>query len=246
VAARARLFADNYWRGRLGGGTGCGDAAPNTGVNAEIRALSLAAPRYEGNSEHDRPHGLLQRAVISLWGPVIKTRQFEWDLAAMPVGTVILADVPFDVRGLIHLRRSPRNSYEARFFKTVPVQVTEIKVAQKFNRLHLLHGLHWSEVDGTVVASLILHFTDGSTHETQVVYGRDVRDWYSLADFDQSTENAVVAWSGSNASIDEMGGQIRIYKTTFDNPTPNLKVSSIDWISKVTRCAPFIIAITVQ
>jgi len=58
----------------------------------------------------------------------------------------------------------------------------------------------------------------------------------------------VVAWSGQNRMTRGVGGgqTIQIYKTTWENPKPDVEITRIDFVSTKRRADPFLIAITVE
>jgi hypothetical protein len=39
---------------------------------------------------------------------------------------------------------------------------------------------------------------------------------------------------------------LRLYRASWDNPRPDEQVTSIDYVSRMTAFAPFLIAITVE
>jgi hypothetical protein len=54
-----------------------------------------------------------------------------------------------------------------------------------------------------------------------------------------------LAWAGKNAAAGE-DDQIRIFSSEWKNPHPDKKVMSIDFETKNTVCAPFLIALTLE
>jgi hypothetical protein len=94
----------------------------------------------------------------------------------------------------------------------------------------------------------VLHYADGDSAELELLYGRDVRDWW----FDpreataETTDRGRVVWTGSNPVVETQGRSLRLYATTPENPRPAVKVTTIDWVSGMSRSAPFLIAITVE
>jgi hypothetical protein len=248
LAERARLFADGYWRERMSVESAAPNQANRTDPASAYRLDRSIWPRRDEQATaqmidlSDHYNGLLSVC----WQPVLGIGDFGWDLGAMPVGTVMLSNVNFDVRGVISLRRVAQNHIEAMALKMMPTEVTGIKIGQKFHMLHVLHGTSFHEAEGTQLGSLIAHYADGSTGEMQIIYGRDLRDWYSLADTKQETDRAVVAWTGTNRGTESEGGQMRVYKRTWENPFPNVDVKTIDFVSKHTRCNLFLVALTVE
>jgi hypothetical protein len=121
-------------------------------------------------------------------------------------------------------------------------------------RATALHATCWGGnlPDGTVVGAYVWHFSDGTTHEQPIVYGRDLRDWwfggqywFYQGDPKSQAEHGQVAWTGSNPVAQRSGVTVRLYLTTYENPHPDLEVTSIDLVSEMTTAAPFLIAMTV-
>jgi hypothetical protein len=148
-----------------------------------------------------------------------------------------LGEVEFDVRGLIQL-----STYQMAAFgvRPLPDQVTGIPVERPFQRLHLLHGTSGVVLpDGTEIATLVLHYADGSKHQISIRYGQDVRD--SSAEPD-SQAGAMAAWTGKT----EDGEEIHLYRSTWENPQPGKVLASIDIVSAMTDASPLIVAITLE
>ena len=102
--------------------------------------------------------------------------------------------MPFDVRGVIRLGRNVLNC-------SVFPSAVEIQAGLKFRRLHVLHGAHWSTVDGTQVGTYRLHYRDGGSADLPILYGRDMRDWWVSPPTQESDPAALataadLAWAG--------------------------------------------------
>ena len=82
-----------------------------------------------------------------------------------------------------------------------------------------------------------MHFADGTRLEIPVSYGTDVRDWgFDPRDTDQA-DNPV--WMSKEGRF-----PVRLYKTVWQNPTPQMEIKKIDFLSSGTACYPFLLAIT--
>jgi hypothetical protein len=55
-----------------------------------------------------------------------------------------------------------------------------------------------------------------------------------------------VAWTGVNEASLKQNKNLRLYLTTWENPKPDKKVVSIDYVSKKTNAGPFCIAMTLE
>src|SRR5262245_10255364 len=103
----------------------------------------------------------------------------ENNLAEVPTGEKEFGGIKFKIgKGYVQLG-SPH-------FKTErPEKVEGIKVDAIVTRLHILHATCYgtgTEVkhvaDDTVIAEYRVHYAGGDTHTIEVVYGKDVRDYW--------------------------------------------------------------------
>jgi hypothetical protein len=163
------------------------------------------------------------------------------DLSELPVGIQELAGTRFDVRGLIQLHgnRADRSRY--------PDRVTGIPVPGKYHRVHLLHGLMWVTGSTNAVARYVFHYADGTTSERPIILFKDVLNWWMPPPKPGAVE-PMLAWSGHNPMTRRMknGQTIHIYKTTWENPRPDVEITHIDFISTKRGGDPFLFAITVE
>ena len=100
--------------------------------------------------------------------------------------------------------------------------------------------------DGKTIAEYKVHYEDGSEATIPVVYGEDVRDWW----FNQNAKDvsrAKVVWKGENDLTRELGCRVRLFMTTWENPHPEKKIATIDFIKTGDNAAaPFCLAITLE
>jgi tetratricopeptide (TPR) repeat protein len=166
------------------------------------------------------------------------------DLAGVPLGRAHFAGVEFDVRGII-----PLNGTEL-IYVTLPEAVTNIPINLTFSQIHCFMGTGWREHEGAQIGTFILHYAGGQKEELPIRYAIHVRDCIAQpmpGEFDDNPlDRAVVAWTGLNLNAQRHSGHLRLYKSTWDNPRPDLEVRSLDFVSSMTHCAPFLIAMTVE
>jgi outer membrane lipoprotein-sorting protein len=187
-----------------------------------------------------------RRALIDLsahyTAPLTQDRRSDrpsTDLSGLPQGVQTLGGGDFDVRGVVQLagRAEP---YPAGAF---PTEVRGIPIGLKCRRLHFLHGTAWSAPDGTQVGHYVMHFANGQTRAFPVLYGYDVRDWLVRRNEPAAeTTGAAVAWTGSGG----FGGRRRLYRSTWENPLPDVEITSVDYLASMADPAPFLIAITAE
>lgn len=144
-----------------------------------------------------------------------------------PRGPVVLGGVPFELNGLLRLTgRSAKNDN-----KGYREEVKGIAVNRKFARLHVLHIVSYNTSQESPYARITLRYADDSTTSWLMTYGQHGRDWHrpkheypsALGD-----PNSKVVWRGEYSN----GRTLRLFKTTFTNPKPELEVTAIDLSSE--------------
>jgi hypothetical protein len=156
--------------------------------------------------------------------------------------TQVLAGVTFDVRGLVQLQGAMAKSMGV----TRPEQAKGLQVHQKCRWIHFLHGTGFSEAEGRHIATYVIHLANGTQQELPIHYAKDVRNQWRKANETPDNKGALVAWTGTNAQTADSGISFRLFRSTWENPSPDIAVESIDYISTMSDCAPFLLAITVE
>jgi WD40 repeat protein len=162
------------------------------------------------------------------------------DLSELPRGIQILTGIQFDVRGLIQV------GYVSQQSENYPMEVTDIPIGRTCHKLHFLHSAiraaHFP--DGVQIGTYVMHFANGGQVEFPIVIGQSVVDWVSQPN--EEPKELTVAWSGFSADSRRNGRKIRLFKSTWENPTPAEVVRSIDFIATTFAPAPFLVAITME
>jgi WD40 repeat protein/tRNA A-37 threonylcarbamoyl transferase component Bud32 len=174
-----------------------------------------------------------------------------------PNGIQRLAGTSFDFRGWIHLdvRRVRPGVTE------FPERVDGIPIHRQCRRLHFLHtashtrhmstgadGVQKEHLDvpfGVATGHYIIHYADGGQANIPIVHGSDVRDYWQFPESAADDPTLVVAWSGSSAHSRQYGATTRLYKSTWENPRPDLPIDTLDFVHADTHAAPILVAITV-
>ena len=174
------------------------------------------------------------------------------DLREFPSGRRKFGKVPFCVLGKLQLaNRFPQSKEQ------YPDRAEVLRADKQFKQLHLLHGTSYSERPGTAIADLVLHYKDGTQAELPVRYGWHVRDWtfhgspegdwgYGKKQPPPLKPGSRVVWIGSNPFVGPKKEKLRVYKSTFENPYPKKVVTSIDYVSAKTDCAPFLLGLSLE
>jgi hypothetical protein len=215
---------------------------------------AAAAPPTAGKTQAGREHPFPRRSrqanqdLVDLSGYYTASLDSDWlgmpgaNLASLPEGVQAFANAAFDVRGVIQLagRRAPTTT-GAQF----PRAVKGIEINRKGRRLHFLHGTAGSAREDETVGEYVLHYASGQSESIPIVYRRNVLDWWA-SEGDPLPSDADVAWTGENEAAREQGRRIRLYRYTANNPLPNEELATIDFVSKMTDAAPFLVGMTVE
>jgi hypothetical protein len=172
------------------------------------------------------------------------------NLASLPTGEQKLEGVKFKIgEGLIQLG--------SKVVQDRPEKVEGIKVDRTFTTLHILHATGYGGgpnqpgtagfvEDDTLIGKYIVNYEDKTKQEIEIVYGKDVRDWF-YAEGEADVSRGKVAWKGENERAKALNCGLRLYLSTWKNPKPDKKVVSIDYISTGdTAAAPFCVAMTAE
>jgi hypothetical protein len=165
------------------------------------------------------------------------------DLSLLPTGLKELAGVAFDIRGLIQLGRRAEGLRGNENLGLFPSQVTGIPMDLECRQLHFLHSavLAW-DPKGTRIGTYRLNFEDGERVELPIVMGEELLEWRRPPWPVEPAGSLTVAWEGVNGS----GITVRLFKTSWQNPRPEVRILSLDFVGHETQGAPFLVAITAE
>lgn len=159
------------------------------------------------------------------------------NLEEFPSGEGEFGGVLFAVRGMIQLGGAYPREYRG------------IKLGTRARALHILHGTAGLKDNGTEIARLILHYADGEEHALAINYGEHARDWWAWKEGEDPNvgPNSELAWTGSNRYAKTKNVGLRIYRSTFLNPSPDKVIESIDYVRESgTGLTPFMLGLTIE
>ncbi len=161
------------------------------------------------------------------------------NLSELPTGVQTFAGVEFEVRGIVQLSAQPLKFHPRHY----PIRVEGIRVGQRCAWLHFLHAAGFGgDRLGVEVAAYIVRYRDGQTQTIPVVHGEDVVGWWGHLSKANLPKRALLAWTGLTPENHE----VNLFMSSFENPRPSEEVVSLDYVSRMTGFAPFLIAITVE
>jgi hypothetical protein len=170
------------------------------------------------------------------------------DISDVKKGERTLGGVPFSIgNGFLHLG--------SKVAKDRPDKIEGIKVDKTCVKIHILHATQYGNAaegetqyvaDGTKIAEYKIVYADDSTETIPVVYGEDVRDWWFTPN-SKDVKRGKVVWKGDNEMAKGLDSRIRLYLTSWDNPHPDRKVATIDYLRVGdSAAAAFCVAITLE
>jgi hypothetical protein len=154
-------------------------------------------------------------------------------------GAKTIDGLPFDIGGMISLYGKETAERGTPYAQAV----TGIPIGRKFDELHLIHIVEWREYPGCPVATLRLHYDDGSSTDIAIKYGAHVIDWTRLDSEDAETLTDTytkIIWRGTGGAL----GPVRLFKSEIGNPSPHKLVKTLDVISTGSGCTYDLVAAT--
>ncbi|MEX2169139.1 MAG: DUF1349 domain-containing protein [Pirellulales bacterium] len=151
-----------------------------------------------------------------------------------------------------------------KFVPELPQRVEGIRVDRHIENVYVLQGARWGAYggqgnslghwlpDGTPIGYYEINYADAETVSIPIVYGFDVRDWWSIWDTSKPTERGKVVWTGNNPHLrtrseaQHTETPLRLYMEAWKNPHPESLVTSINLVSLNQTATPFCVAITVE
>jgi WD40 repeat protein len=165
------------------------------------------------------------------------------DLSELPRGMQTFAGTRFDVRGLVQVVGDLAQPQIDKW--RYPSRVTGIGVHRKLIRLQFLHAVKGRQYPtGTSAGYYRVHFANGRREEIPILYNQDATDWWEHAELPQELPGAAVAWRGANASSRQDGKNIRLFKLTWNNPSPDMEIVQVDFTAE--QGDPFLVALTAE
>ena len=172
----------------------------------------------------------------------------ENNLTNLPKGRHVFSGVRFEVGGILQLSGEKLQEWRR---KEYPEAINGIKLGKRCQRLHLLHGAGGVyDPEGLTIGKIVLHYADKSSREFEIKNGVHVRDWWGNPKQTLTAKNSALAWTGTNPALKKYGGpqpgSLRIYKTTFENPQPDIEIATIDYVSTMENSSPFLIGLSIE
>lgn len=168
------------------------------------------------------------------------------DLRELPVGSQTLSGTVVDIRGKLHLvGPSPDRPWPLD-----PDRIAGIPIQRRLQRLHFLHAAGMQSRDipvGERIGHYRIYYADQTSIEIPIRYHVDTCDWWELEHLPTELPEAVVAWRGANPRSRKEGNKsIRLFKRTWENPRPDLEVTTLDVVAEHERTHPFLVALTAE
>jgi len=166
------------------------------------------------------------------------------DLAALPTGLQRFAGTDFDVRGVVQLL-----GHKGYSGKTVAPEVAGIGVQRRCRELHFLHSCisAGKRSEHGTLGHYLVHYSDGGTETIVLNNEENIADWWEWPPEPRKlSAGTVVAWRGANAASKHVANNIVLYKLSWQNPRPQVAMTTIDFKSALSGAAPFLVALTAE
>jgi hypothetical protein len=155
--------------------------------------------------------------------------------------------------GLVQLQgrilTNPTRVYDEPGMLAFVWQRTALPIGKSFKSASWLQASVWAAPAGDVAGWLVWHYSDASVERVPVIYGKTTgRFWGDSQQIKSETAFPEPVWSfHENAAAVGKERWLRIYRQTWDNPHPAVRVISLDFVSnRASPAAPFLIALNLS
>jgi len=185
---------------------------------------------------------LAQFHTAELTEPLQETRPNSPSLARFPKGRSKFNGVPFEVTGVIQLRGT---TLQQALPDRYPVSVNGIEVNQRAASLHFLIGTGWNLQGRRPIGYFQVHYEDGETARIPLVYNQHVSDWWNPPPADN--RDLRVAWVGPiGPGANNVARDGHVYQFAWNNTRAQVPIATLDFVSEMTVCAPFLLGLSVE
>lgn len=161
-------------------------------------------------------------------------------LDELTAGIQIIGGSDFDVRGVVQLAGNRSKEITTLDY---PKEIKNIPVNHTASKISFLHASAWNiESDAVMIGAYIIDYTDNTTETIQLVYKRNIWDWWS----NPYDSNPPAAWTGNNARTKAIGEQIRLFVMEWENPHVNKQIKSISLKSTCLGPGPMVAGISLS
>lgn len=168
------------------------------------------------------------------WLGIGRGFDFRW----LPAGVVEIEGVPYYV--LPATVRTPAVIMlgGTGIAEELPSAVKGISVDGHVKALRFLHGCGYGVENGSQVGRYVVHFEDGTSETIELVLGNNIFAWD-----DQST---AATYGHAWKTVLKDGKVVGVGTLRWENPRPDVKVVSIDFIADFPEVCPFLLALTAE
>jgi len=159
----------------------------------------------------------------------------------IPSGINDFNGVKFDARGIIQL--ASKVSFEKSHI-LYPEKITGIPVNTTAKKLCFLHSSAWESAKGTGVVEIVVHYANNQSRKILIKSREEVEDWWFHTENSIFPANAELAWEGSNDLVKDLGFVLKLYRYTWENPLPDVEITSIDLVSTMNDTGYMLYGIT--
>lgn len=164
-----------------------------------------------------------------------------------------IQDEPWWIDGLVQLQgrisRERSDAYRAPTRQTSVWEKTGVKVDAFVRTAMWLQGTVWEAPSGAIAGWLVWNYADGTSERVPITYGlTTARFWGDNAQLRAEVNYPQPIWQHREmVGEDNRERWLRLYKQTWVNPQPMLKVSTLDFVSnRECPAAPFLVSIKVS
>ena len=215
-----------------------------------VPQVELDSVRAEYLAIAPRPSGLDPRMLDLSEHYTQSLTAGSLDLKGLPESFTPKQGVSFDLRGVIRLNSGTfadgRDTQAMHPNREILDRVEGISVGQMAKSIHfLMSSSNTRERDPVELATIEIHYEDGTQAKRPVRFPEDVVDWWQLYGNHRVPEERI-GWKGYSRAIGGFANVVPVHlsEVIWENPHPDRKISHLNLISAKRKASVFVVAVT--
>ncbi len=164
--------------------------------------------------------------------------------ADMPMGSIQLGGIPFEVRGVVQLAASGESLLNPRW----PVQV-KIPISRRpVRKIHVLATSRGGEdlPSGAKLFEVRCQWDGGRNTALPVRLGAELGDGWHQPEHPRAEDHSRALWEGISEASEAARSVVRWYVITVDAPAPGSVLEQLELVSARSAAVPLILSVTVD
>ncbi len=178
--------------------------------------------------------------ITEPWHVTAAGQVHEAFLKDFPAGLNQHDGIAFDARGVMQLGSGVLSDQNT--IRSFPTAVAGIAIGRPIARLHLLNGSLLTEEEDARIATVRIHYADGRDDQFPIRYQKETLSY--MVGSDPPPDSVRTGWRGPDPY--RPGNDKAVFIASWENPRPEIAVTTLDLVSEPADAALFLLGISVE